>query len=97
MKLCLPPAYLTWTGCRTSPPDWESIPGLLKRFKDTGSGVQVLPMQDCSQLITTRNYNYVGKNELCAGRKKKFKTIQLFKKEGDKYTAKGNITNFMGK
>ncbi len=78
----------------------ESIPqnrflGSINVYK-YGLGVQVLPMQDCSQLITTRNYNYVGKNELCAGRKKKFKTIQLFKKEGDKYTAKGNITNFMG-
>jgi hypothetical protein len=30
--------YVKW-GYRTSPPGWESIPGLLKRFKDTGSGI----------------------------------------------------------
>ncbi len=27
-------------GCRTSPPEWESIPGLLKRFTNTGSDEQ---------------------------------------------------------
>jgi len=25
-------------GCRIGPPGWESIPGLLKRFTNTGSG-----------------------------------------------------------
>jgi hypothetical protein len=54
-------------------------------------------MADCSQLITSRKYSYIGKNELCAGRKKKFKSIQLFKKEGDKFSAKGNLTNHLGK
>jgi hypothetical protein len=28
--------YVKW-GCRTGPPGWESIPGLLKRFANTGS------------------------------------------------------------
>ncbi len=29
--------YVKW-GCRTGPQGWESIPGLLKRFTNTGSG-----------------------------------------------------------
>jgi hypothetical protein len=34
----IPPAYLTWQtgtsnrGCRSGPPGWEAIPGLLKKF-----------------------------------------------------------------
>jgi len=53
-------------------------------------------MEDCRQLITSRNYNYVGKNELCAGRKKAFRTTLTFKKEGGKYTQQGNSTNYLG-
>ncbi len=41
----IPPAYVDWQASTTnrvvvtSPPGWESIPGLLKRFTNTGSGV----------------------------------------------------------
>jgi hypothetical protein len=40
----IPPAYVAWRtgiydkkGCRTGPPGWESIPGLLKRSTNAGS------------------------------------------------------------
>ncbi len=39
----IPPAYVAWRagttyrGCRTVPSGWDSIPGLLKRFTNTGS------------------------------------------------------------
>ncbi len=44
-KESIPPASVAWrTGtsnrvCRTGPPGWESIPGLLKRFTNSGSGL----------------------------------------------------------
>ncbi len=40
----IPPAFVDWqAGTKnrvavTGPPGWESIPGLLKRFTNTGSG-----------------------------------------------------------
>jgi hypothetical protein len=34
-------------GCRTTPPDWESIPGLFKRFTNTGSGLSLVHLSRC--------------------------------------------------
>jgi hypothetical protein len=52
-KESIPPAYVAWRagivelGCRFGPPCWESIPGLRKRFTNTGSGLNgiYLPLQ----------------------------------------------------
>lgn len=48
-------------------------------------------------MITSGQYSFVGKNEICAGKKKKFKSTKIFKKEGDKYTQAGNTTDYLGR
>ena len=54
-------------------------------------------MGTCKDMITSGQYSFVGKNEICAGKKKKFKSIKIFKKEGDKYTQAGNTTDYLGR
>ena len=46
-------------------------------------------MKHCKRLVTDGKYNFWAKYDLCAGRKKKFKTVQKFKK-----TPKGSYVNF---
>jgi hypothetical protein len=47
----IPPAYVAWCAgttnrfCRIGPLGWESIPGLLKRFTNTGSGACLMLAQ----------------------------------------------------
>ena len=54
-------------------------------------------MQHCKDLVTAGNYNFYGHYDLCAGRKKKFKTIQEFRKApGGRYVNFNNITNYFG-
>ena len=47
-------------------------------------------------MITNGQYSFVGKNEICAGKKKKFKNIKIFKKDGDKYTSAGETLDYLG-
>ena len=59
--------------------------------------LSLLPMKHCKQLTTAGNYQFWGKFDLCAGLKKKFKTIQKFKKTpGGSYVNFENETNYFG-
>ncbi len=59
-KESIPPAYLAWRadttkqGCRTGPPGWESIPGLLKRFTNIGSELRA--MKRLLKVLRTSNW-----------------------------------------
>ena len=49
------------------------------------------------KLITKGGYDFWAKYDLCAGRKKKFKTIQKFtKSKSGRYVYLKNTTNFLG-
>jgi len=59
--------------------------------------LNVLPMSHCKALSKKGGYHFAGKFEMCAGRKKKFKTIQSYKKTKDgKFVYTGNNTNQFG-
>nr|ALS04701.1 serine proteinase stubble [Pseudodiaptomus poplesia] len=60
------------------------------------TNLQVLPMANCKYLVSKGKYEYRGIVELCAGRKKKFKTIKVYEKSQSKYTLKGEETNYLG-
>ena len=54
-------------------------------------------MSHCKKLITKGGYDFWAKYDLCAGRKKKFKTIQKFtKSKSGRYVYLKNTTNFLG-
>jgi hypothetical protein len=60
----IPLAYVAWRagttkkGCRTGPPGWESIPGLLKRSTNTGS-VWVYIWQKSKTI-----FQFIGANDM---------------------------------
>ena len=59
--------------------------------------LSLLPMKHCKKLITAGKYEFWALYDLCAGRKKKFKTIQKFKKTpGGNYVNIKNETNYFG-
>ena len=58
---------------------------------------QVLPMGVCKALITKGSYKFVGKNEICAGKKKSFPTVKVFEKSGESFNLAGTEKNFYGK
>ena len=59
--------------------------------------LSLLPMKDCKKLITAGKYNFWALYDLCAGRKKQFKTIKKFKKTaGGSYVNFKNETNYFG-
>jgi len=58
--------------------------------------LEVLPLAVCKTLITAGNYDFIGKYELCAGKRREFKKIKWFDKQGDQFTFKGEITNYLG-
>ena len=60
--------------------------------------LHVLPMSHCKTLVKPKEgYVFSGRYEMCAGRKKKFKTIQSFKKTKDgQFVYTGNKTNQFG-
>lgn len=58
--------------------------------------IKVLPMKVCKNLIVAGKYNFVGKNELCAGKKKFFKKIKMFTRAGDGFKFTGEVTNYLG-
>ena len=53
-------------------------------------------MASCKDLITVGNYKFVGKNELCAGKKKNFPTVKVWEKIGSTYVFSGTERNFFG-
>ena len=54
-------------------------------------------MKHCKRLVTAGNYYFWAKYDMCAGRKKKFKTIQKFKKTSSgSYVNFKNETNYFG-
>jgi len=62
--------------------------------------LQLLPMSVCKKLVTSKGalqYNFHGRVDLCAGRKKKFKTIQSYKETvSGEYVFDKNVTNYFG-
>ena len=54
-------------------------------------------MAVCKALITKGNYKFVGKNEMCAGKKKTFPTVKVWEKAGESYNLAGTEQNFYGK
>ena len=59
--------------------------------------LNVLPMKHCRTLVDKGNYQFFGKYDMCAGRKKKFKTIQSYKKtRNGEYKFDKNMTNYFG-
>ena len=59
--------------------------------------LNVLPMAHCRNLVKAGGYQFLGRYDMCAGRKKKFKTIQKYKLTRDeKYDHDGNVTNYFG-
>ena len=82
--------------CKYQNNDWEKerniLPTRLQEAK-----LNVLPMQHCKKLIKKGNYNYFGRYDMCAGRKKQFKRIRNYKKtRDDKYVFTGEVTNYLG-
>ena len=54
-------------------------------------------MKNCRQLVLAGNYNFVPHWELCAGRKKKFKSERKFQKTPQgKYVFVENMRNYFG-
>ena len=69
---------------------------LLSVYKQEAK-VNILPLSHCKYLITRGKYQYWGKLDFCAGRKKYFKTIQRYKKlKNGKYKFEKNVTNYFG-
>jgi hypothetical protein len=56
----IPPTYVA---CRTAPPGWESIPGLLKMFTNTGSGGPVQIPYSCSVPSPHRMFKNSGSDK----------------------------------
>ncbi len=60
----IPSAYVAWRavyvkyGCRSGQPGWESIPGLLKRFTNSGSG-EIVIFQHCNSIPGHFTYEYL--------------------------------------
>ena len=86
---------LSWVGARTLQ--------ILKAKEILASKLQetklnVLEMSHCKQLTEMGNYKFWGEWDLCAGKKRKFKTIVQYEKDkdSDEYTFYKNITNYFG-
>ena len=61
--------------------------------------IQVLPLPHCKHLVNSANlidYKFIGKLELCAGKKKKFKETEIYKKENDEFKLQGTVPNYFG-
>merc|ERR1712042_291992 len=62
--------------------------------------LQLLPMSVCKKLVRSKGaqlYRFNGRVDLCAGRKKKFKTIQSYKETASgEYVFDKNVTNYFG-
>ena len=59
--------------------------------------LHVLPRRHCRNLYKKIKRVFHGKFEMCAGRKKKFKNIQIFKKtKGGQFVFSENKTNYLG-
>jgi len=61
--------------------------------------LQVLPLSHCKTLITNHGdggYEFIGRFEMCAGRKKSFKKIKVFEADGSKYKSKGSTIDYIG-
>jgi len=82
--------------CKYQDDDWERERKILPtRLQETK--LNVLPMAHCKKLITDGKYHFFGKYDMCAGKKKKFKTIQNYKYTKDKkYVFTGKVSNYLG-
>jgi len=58
--------------------------------------LEILPLAHCKALITIGLYDFVGKYEICAGKKKRFKSVKMFSKQGSGYKLEGEVTNYIG-
>ena len=67
---------------------------LARKLQETK--LHILPMAHCRSLIQNRNYDFVGRFEFCAGRKKKFQFIDHYVKEGNRYLFKSKDKNYLG-
>jgi len=72
----------------------DSIDRLAQTLQETH--LEILPLAHCKNLITKGNYDFVGKYEICAGKKKKFKKIKVFAKTGNGYKLATEVTNYIG-
>ena len=58
--------------------------------------LDVLPMNHCKSMINNGGYEFYGKYEMCAGKKKNFHTVKTYTKKGKNYTLIKNQTDYMG-
>jgi len=73
----------------------DSTERLAQKLQETR--LEILPLSHCKKLITQGSYSFVGKNEICAGKKKKFKKTTLYEKLGPgKYERSQEFTNYLG-
>jgi len=83
-----------WGYCKPSCKIQVATDRLAQQLQETK--LEVLPMKVCKNLIVAGKYNFVGKNELCAGKKKFFKKIKMFTRAGDGFKFTGEVTNYLG-
>jgi len=83
-----------WGYCQSSCKITDDTDRLATRLAETR--LEVLPLKVCKDLITFGKYTFVGRNEICAGKKKTFKKIKMFEKNGGVYKLKEEITNYIG-
>jgi len=58
--------------------------------------LDVLPMEHCRHMTTSGDYQFLGKWEMCAGKKKEFHNITTYIKEGKKYKKTTSMRDMMG-
>jgi len=89
-----------WGWCEKSCKYEEGTPEYAKNILASRlqeAKVTILPLSHCKYLITKGKYQYWGKLDFCAGRKKHFKTIQRYKKlKNGEYEFEKNVTNYFG-
>jgi len=59
--------------------------------------LDVLSREDCKLLINEqKKYRVILKYEMCAGKKRKFKDLKMYEKDGDKFKLKSTVKNYLG-
>jgi hypothetical protein len=67
---------------------------LAQRLQETR--LDLLPMKHCRLMTDIGSYTFVGRWEVCAGKRKKFGKIKTYNKTGKHYKLIGNKIDFMG-
>ena len=67
---------------------------LADRLQETK--LDVLPMGHCRHMTTHGDYQFLGKWEMCAGKKKEFHDVNTYTKEGENYKKTKSEKDMMG-